>query len=507
MGETMTQGPYILAHDLGTTGNKATLFAAESGEAVATVFEGYGTTYAQPNWAEQDPADWQRALYQGTRRLLAKAAVAPAAIAAISFSGQMQGAVLVDVAGRPLRPAVIWADQRATAQAERIRQVCGAEAIYRLTGHRVSPAYTAAKVLWIKEHQPEVYRRAHRVLQAKDYAAFLLTGRFATDHSDASGTQVFDLAGRAWAGDVLDALGLERHLWPEAQPSTTVIGRVTAEAASASGLVAGTPVVIGGGDGACATVGAAAVQAGDVYTYIGSSAWIAVTMREPIIDPQQRIFNFAHLAPGYCFGVGTMQAAGGAYNWLAQILQGEATLRALDAQAATAPVGAGGVLFLPYLLGERSPYWNPLARGAFVGLSMSHGRAEVARAVLEGVAMNLGLILDILREQGVQADAMRLIGGGARSSLWRQIVADVYGLPILLPALSAEATSLGAAIAGGVGVGLFPSFDIAKQFIPAAEAEQPEPARGRRYRALKALFCEAYAALEPVFGQLASMRE
>jgi len=501
-----TRGHYILAHDLGTTGNKATLFAAESGETIASVFEGYGTAYAQPNWAEQDPADWARALYQGTRRLLAKAAVPPAAIAVVSFSGQMQGAVLVDVAGCPLRPAVIWADQRATAQAERIRQVCGAEAIYRLTGHRVSPAYTAAKVLWIKEHEPEVYRRAHRVLQAKDYAAFLLTGRLATDHSDASGTQLFDLVGRAWAGDVLDALGLERHLWPEAQPSTTVIGGVTAEAASASGLLTGTPVVIGGGDGACATVGAAAVQPGDVYNYIGSSAWIAVALQDPIIDPQQRIFNFAHLVPGYCFGVGTMQAGGGSYNWLAGLFHSEGDLHALDAEAATAPVGAGGVLFLPYILGERSPYWNPLARGALVGLSMSHGRAEVARAVLEGVAMNLGLILDILREQGVQADAMRLIGGGARSSLWRQIVADVYELPILLPALSAEATSLGAAIAGGVGVGLFPGFEVAKQLIPAANAEQPDPAHSRRYRALKGIFCETYAALEPVFGQLASLR-
>jgi xylulokinase len=503
----MPQNCYILAHDLGTTGNKATLFNADGGAAAST-FEAYETAYPRPNWAEQDAADWQRAVFQCTRRLLAQSSVPPGDVAVVSFSGHMQGALLVDREGLPLRPDIIWADQRATAQADRIRQTWGEEAIYRLTGHRVSAAYTAAKVLWVKDNQPDIYRRAHKVLQAKDYAAFLLTGTLATDYSDASGTQVFDLEGRRWADDVLRALGLAPALFPDAVPSTTVIGGVTAEAAAATSLLAGTPVVIGGGDGACATVGAGSVQEGDAYTYIGSSAWIALTTRHPIFDPQRRTFTFVHLVPDLYFPLGTMQAAGGAYGWLERLLRGEketSLYQEMDAQAATVPGGANGLLFLPYLLGERCPHWNPLARAAFVGLTMPHGRAELARAVLEGVAFNMRLILDALRAQGVRVEAMRLIGGGAQSAVWRQILADVYGLPILLPALTAEATSLGAAIAGGVGVGLFPDFSVARRLIPVAEAERPDPARSQRYDALYALFQQAYTSLEPIFEQLAAL--
>ena len=499
---------YILAHDLGTTGDKATLFD-EQGAAVAIVFEAYETHYPHPNWAEQDPADWQRAIFRGTRRLLARAAIPPGQVAAISFSGHMMGALLVDAQGAPLRSSIIWADQRAAAQAERICQTCGEEAIYRLTGHRVSAAYTAAKVLWVREHQPELYRRAAKVLQAKDYAAFLLTGEIATDYSDASGTQLFDLVGRRWASDVLAALDLRADLLPAIYPSTAVIGRVTPQAAAASGLLAGTPVVIGGGDGACATVGAASVREGDAYAYMGSSAWIALTARQPILDPQRRTFTFAHLDPQLYFPVGTMQAAGGAFDWLERLLRGaadeERLFKELDAQAAQVPAGAGGALFLPYLLGERSPHWNPLARGALVGLAMPHGRGEVARAVLEGVAMNLRLILDALCAQGVHLDALRLIGGCAKSALWRQILADVLDLPILLPALTSEATSLGAAIAGGVGVGLYPDFSVAGRLIPVAGAEHPDAGRVAHYDELCRVFQDAYEALAPVFARLAAL--
>ncbi len=506
----MSETHYILAHDLGTTGNKATLFDT-AGRAVASAFEGYETAYPRANWAEQDAADWRRAIFEGTRRLLARAAVPPGAVAAVSFSGHMQGALLVDRDGTPLRPHILWADQRATAQADQIRNICGEEAIYRLTGHRASAAYTAARVLWVKDNQPDVYRRTYKVLQSKDYAAYVLTGVFATDHSDASGTQVFDLVGRRWATDVLGALGLSPDLFPDAHPSSTVVGRITAEAAAATGLLSGTPVVIGGGDGACATVGAGSVQEGDTYTYIGSSAWIALTTAQPILDPQRRTFTYAHLVPDRYFPVGTMQAGGGAYDWLERILRGDDAgtpiYQAMDAQAATVPVGARGLLFLPYLLGERSPYWNPLARGAFVGLAMPHGRAELTRAVLEGVALNMRLILDALRGQGVQIEAMRLIGGGAKSAIWRQILADAYELPILLPKLAAEATALGAAIAGGVGVGLFSDFGVAHRLIPTEAAEQPDPANTRRYNALYPLFQKAYTALEPIFEQLAALGE
>lgn len=500
----MSRDTYILAHDLGTTGNKATLFDTR-GSIVAATVEAYNTAYPHPNWAEQDPADWQRAVFSSTRDLLEHSSVDAGHIAAISFSGHMQGAVFVDRAGAPLRPAIIWADQRATAQADRIRRLCGEDAIYRLTGHRVSAAYTAAKVLWVKEHQSEIYRQAHKVLQAKDYAAFLLTGTFATDYSDASGTQVFDLERRRWADDVLQTLELRPSLFPDVHPSTTVVGRITDEAAAATGLLAGTPVVIGGGDGACATVGAGSVREGDAYNYLGSSSWIALTTGRPIFDPQRRTFTFAHLDPELYFPVGTMQTAGGARDWLLRILGDEGD--ELTEAVAQVPAGAGGLLFLPYLLGERSPHWNPRARAAFVGLAMPHGRAELTRAVLEGVAFNLRLILDALLSQGMAVDAMRLIGGGARNPVWRQILADVYNLPILRLRLDAEATALGAAVAGGIGVGLFPDFGVARELVPATPAEQSDPARHARYEALYELFQQTYAVLEPIYERLAGLSE
>jgi xylulokinase len=497
---------FLLSHDLGTTGNKATLIDA-SGRPVASVFEGYATAYPQPNWAEQDARDWQRALINGTRRLLAQSAVAPNRIAAVGFSGHMQGALPVDADGAPLRPALIWADQRAVPQADFMARACGADRLYRITGHRVSPAYTAAKVLWVKDHQPEVYRRIGCVLQPKDYAAFLLTGLLATDYSDASGTQLFDLRQRQWSVELLGALGLPRAIFPDACPSTTVVGQVTRAAADLTGLMTGTPVVIGGGDGACATVGSGAVGEGDAYTYIGSSSWMAMSLREPLLDPLQRLVTFAHLDPALCFSLGNMQAAGGAFDWLERLFHDPATdgpmYAELDALAAPVPPGAGGVLCLPYLLGERSPHWDPRARAAFVGLAMSHGRAEMARAVLEGVAFNMRWILDVLRSQGAAITSMRVIGGGTRSALWRQILADAYGMPLLRPHLDAAATALGAAIAAGIGVGLFPDFSVAGRLIPVIEAEKPDPAAVAQYERLFPIFQNTYAALEPIFHELA----
>ena len=499
---------YLLAHDLGTTGNKATLFDVDEGAVAVSTFEPYPTFYPQAGWAEQDPADWQRAIWDCTRRLIAQAGIAPGAIAAVSFSGHMQGALLVDRQGAPLGRAIIWADQRATAQADFIGSVCGAEAVYRLTGQRLSPTYTAPKVLWVKEHLPAAYGQAHKVLQSKDYAAFLLTGEFGTDDSDASATLLFDLTERRWASQTMAALGLKADLFPEVHASTAVLGHVTPSAAALSGLLAGTPVVIGGGDGACATVGAGSVREGEAYAYLGSSSWIAVSTRRPIFDPQQRTFTLAHLMPGFCFPLGTMQSAGGSYAWLERLLHpgGEGQgLAALDALAANVPAGAGGLLFLPYLMGERSPYWNPLARGAFVGLAMPHGQAEAARAVLEGVALNLRLILNALRAQDVQISRLLLIGGGAKSAVWRQILADVLDLPVWLPSLTMEATALGAIVAGGVGVGLFADFSVMDRLISLREAEHPDLTRRAHYAALLDLFEQTYVALDPIFAGLARL--
>ncbi|MFW6189116.1 MAG: xylulokinase [Planctomycetota bacterium] len=496
---------YILAHDLGTSGDKATLFDRE-GRAVATSVGEYETDYPRPGWAEQDAADWWRAVRESTRGLLERAQAAPGEVAVVSFSGMMNGALAVDAAGQPLRPAIIWADQRATEEADRLAERCGTEAVYRTTGHRPGAVYSAAKVLWIKRNQPDLYRKTARFLQVKDYAAWRLTGEFATDYSDASSTNLYDLEGHRWAEDIAGAVGLDIGKFPPLRASDTVIGRVTADAARATGLAEGTPVVIGGGDGACATVGAGSVQPGDAYNCLGSSSWIAVTARRPLYDPEMRTFTFAHLDPELYFPTGTMQSAGGSLDWLEGLLRGdgeEGLHEQLCDAAAEAPPGAQGLLFLPYLMGERSPWWNPLARGAFVGLTRAHGRAEVARAVLEGVALNLRIILDALRGQGIEIDRMRLIGGGAQNAAWRQILADVYGLPLLRPARTREATALGAAVAGGVGVGIFEDFDAAREIVRMEPCETPDPERRRAYAPLYELFCEAYQSLEPIFNRLA----
>lgn len=494
----------ILAHDLGTTGNKALLFDAE-GSLLASAFEGYPTDYPQPGWAEQDPADWWRAVCYSTQKVLAESGCSPKDIAVVSFSGQMMSCLPVSAEGLPLRKAIIWADQRAEAEASWMAERLGAAEGYTITGHRLSASYTAAKLLWVRAKQPELYVRTFKVLQAKDYVVWKLTGVFATDYSDASGTNLFDLRSRRWSNEILSTLEIAPELLPIAVPSATVVGDVTRAAAEATGLIPRTPVVIGGGDGACATVGAGAVRPGIAYGYIGSSAWISSVSHEPLADPLCRLGNFAHPDPAYVFPTGSMQAAGGAYDWLERVLRGDDPGRLyqrLEHLVAAVEPGAKGLIFLPYLIGERSPYWNPRARAAFMGLSMAHGRAEMARAVLEGVAFHLRLILDVFKELGVGINALRLIGGGARSAVWRQIIADICGVPLLRPELSVEATSLGAAIAGGVGVGLYPDYHVADQLVQLASAEEPRPAVAARYDDLYGIFQHSYVALAPIYELL-----
>ena len=497
----------ILAHDLGTTGNKASLFDTR-GNLVDSAFVGYTTDYPRPGWAEQHPEDWWQAVCGSTREMLSDSGRQASEIRVISFSGEMMGCTPVDAAGRPLRSSIIWADQRAEAQADALAGRVGRERVYQITGHRVSSNYTAAKIMWLRDHQPDLYAQTRKILQAKDYIAFKLTGAYATDYSDASGTNLFDLRARRWSQEIVQAIGLDPDLLPPALPSSSVIGTVTRRAAGETGLVADTPVVIGGGDGACATVGAGVVTPSDAYNYIGSSSWISFVSREPLYDPQQRTFTFAHLDPDLVFPTGTMQCAGGSYDWLERLLRGDAETKLYDEMEALAvdvEPGAQGLVFLPYLIGERSPHWNPHARAAFVGLTMAHGRAEMARAVLEGVAYNLRIILDAFRDQGAPISALRLIGGGARSPLWRQILADVFDLPVLRPKLLVEATALGAAVAGGVGVGLYPDYSVAADMVHVDPGEEPQPAVAARYHELYPLFKGTYDALVGVYDRIAAI--
>ena len=495
----MTQRTFVLAHDLGTSGNKATLFDA-AGALIGSAFAGYNTRYPHPNWAEQDPADWWRAVCTATRQLLDATGVDPQAIAAVGFSGMMMGCLPVDAAGTPLRSCIIWADQRAQSEADYVAAQCGADEVYLRCGHRTSPAYIAPKILWVRTHQPDIYARAAKFLVPKDYVVHQLTGEFVTDYSDASGTLLFDLVARTWHQPFLDALEMTADQLPTPVPSSTVVGTVTPAAAAATGLAPGTPVVIGGGDGSCAGIGAGVIEPGTAYCVIGTSAWISVSTLAPVPDPQQRTMTFHHVHPARYAPMGVMQLAGGAREWAWKALADGAL--DLDAAAAQVPPGAHNLLFLPYLMGERSPWWNPQARGAFVGLGMEHDKAAMARAVLEGVGFGLGQILDALREQVPDIRAIRLIGGGGRSSLWPQILADIFQLPVHPLELTGEATSWGAAVAAGVGVGLY-DWSIAAARGVVAAVYTPDPVHAARYAELRPLFRESYLGLAPVYAKLA----
>jgi xylulokinase len=503
---------YILSHDLGTTGDKATLFSRE-GRLIASSFFPYETLYPRSGWAEQDPDCYWEAFCATTKSILEKAQVAPGSIAVVSFSGQMMAALPVDGKGKPLRNALIWADLRSTAQAEEVAQRVGEDEVYRITGHRLSASYSATKIMWIREHEPEVYRAAERFIHAKDFLVLKLTGNLCTDFSDATGMNLLDIRTLQWSEDLLEATGIARDKLPEMHESIEVVGTVTPDASSQSGLLKGTPVVIGGGDGPCATCGAGVVESGDAYIYLGTSTWIAMASDRPLLDPLKRTFTFNHFTRGLYMPAGTMQAGGGSFKWFRDVFgdveEAEAERQGLDVyevltrKAGAAPPGSDALLFLPYLMGERSPLWNPCARGCFIGLSMVHDKGHLIRSVLEGVAFNMRIIERALSEQGVEAESIRMIGGGAKSGLWRQIFADILEKPIDRLNFIDEATSIGAAIAGGVGVGIFHSLGEAAEFVQVEESTKPDPDRFPLYRRSYDLFRRSYEQLIGVFGDLA----
>ncbi|MBI9104949.1 MAG: xylulokinase [Spirochaetales bacterium] len=499
---------YLLAHDLGTSGNKATLFTVD-GELIKSITSAYDTHYSHGNWAEQNPDDWWKAVCDSTNELLA--GIDSDEIGSVCFSGQMMGCLPVDRHGRPLRTHLLYCDQRATVETENLLELISAEDIFRITGHRPSPSYAIEKLMWIKKNQPEIYRNTWKMVNAKDYMNFKLTGRIVTEHNDASGTNAFDLGTLDWSEPILKAAGIERDKLPESVPSTTVIGAVTGEAAKATGLRAGTPVVAGAGDGGCATVGIGSVKPGITYNYLGSSSWISTTSLKPVNDPEMQTFTWAHPVSGYLQPCGTMQTAGSSYSWLKEQIAkaesqeasrtGESAYEIINSLIEQSPPGANGILFLPYLLGERSPRWNPDAKGAFIGLSLEHKREDLFRSVLEGVTQNLGIILDIFKKE-VQIDEMLVIGGGARGAVWRQIMADVYGIPVSIPNYLEEATSMGAAIIGGVGADLLKSFDEVDKFISITGTTTPIEENVKIYKEMRPLFNEAYFSLEPLFSKL-----
>jgi len=499
----------LLAHDLGTSGNKATLFALD-GRLVASRTCSYQTHYFHGNWAEQNPDDWWQAVATSSRELLGT--VDPARIACVALSGQMMGCTPVDRQGRALRPSIIYCDQRAEDQAARIRSRIDPAEFYAIVGHRPSSSYSLAKLMWVRDQEPELFARIDKTLCAKDYINLRLTGEVATDYSDASGMNAFDLNTFRWSERLLELAEVDPALFPPARPSTDILGCVTRAAAEATGLAPGTPVAVGGGDGSCAGVGVGCVRPGTAYNYLGSSSWIALTVEKPIVDAQMRTMNWAHCVPGFLHPSGTMQAAGSSYQWLARELctaeaaeaaaSGRDVFELINAAIERSTPGAGGVVFLPYMLGERTPRWNPRAKGAFIGLSLATRRADVLRAVMEGITMNLGLIVGIFRRH-VPIDRMTVIGGGAKAGVWRQMMADIYDCRIERPNYLEEATSMGAAVIGGVACRAFADFDVIGRFLRTEDVVEPNRANQAVYRRLLPIFDRCYESLVGVYDDLA----
>jgi len=471
---------YILSHDLGTTGDKATLFSRE-GELVASTFTPYETFYPRAGWAEQDPRSYWEAFCRSTGSLLDKTKVKPSDIAVVSFSGQMMAALPVDGKGDALRNSLIWADLRSTKQAEELANRIGEDRVYRLTGHRLSASYSATKIMWIRDHEPDVYTAADKFIHAKDFVVSKLTGTLASDYSDASGMNLLDIGSLQWSEELLNATGIDRNKLPELHESTEVVGRVTPTASSRS------------------------------------APWMGMASDKPLIDPMKRTFTFNHFTRGLYMPAGAMEAGGGSFKWfkdaLGDLEQKEAedgggdVYELLTRKAEGVPCGSDGLLFLPYLMGERSPLWNPNARSCFIGLTMVHGKEHLIRSVLEGVAFNMRIIERALSEQGVQPESIRMIGGGAKSRVWRQIFADILEKPVERLNFIDEATSIGAAIAGGVGVGIFGSLREGAGFVKVEESTAPNSDHYPVYRRCYDLFRRSYEQLAGIFEELSRKGE
>src|SRR5579885_3401893 len=521
----------FLGIDVGTGGSRAVLIDESGGLVASATVEHEPFASPQTGWAEQDPRDWWRAAAEAGRAALARSGVGADEVACAGFSGQMHGSVLLDEGGEVLRPALIWCDQRTDAQCRSLTERVGAARLVELTLNPALTGFTLPKLLWVREQEPELWAKVRTVLLPKDYVRFRLMGERATDVADASGTLLFDVARRAWSRGMLEAAEIDESLLPRAFESPEVTGRVTAEGAAATVLREGTPVVAGAGDQAAGAVGMGIVRLGAVSATIGTSGVVFAATSRPALDRGGRVHTFCHAVPGRWHVMGVTQGAGLSLRWFrdrfgvsdaATRATGGATRPGLggatqatnedaraetggDANAVTrdpyellceeaslAPAGSDGVLWAPYLMGERTPHLDPRARAALVGLAASHTRSHVVRAILEGVAFSLRDTFEIFAEMSVPVERVRLGGGGARSALWRQIQADVYGREVETVEAE-EGAAYGAALLAGVGAGAWADVDAAcDSVVRVASMTEPDAessrALARQYRRFRALY-------------------
>ncbi len=498
----------LLGLDIGTTGARA-LLCDEHGRVLSVATAEYPLSTPQPLWSEQNPEDWWRGACDALRAIVAQAAVAPEQIRGLGLTGQMHGSVFLDEHDQVIRPALLWNDQRTAAECAEITARVGAERLIAIAGNPALTGFQAPKILWLRNHEPDRYARVAQVLLPKDYIRRRLTGISATDAADAAGTLLLDLRRRDWSDEILAALDIPRAWLPRVFEGPEVTGEVHPDVAAALGLPAGLPVIAGGGDNAAAAVGAGIVQSGIFSSSIGTSGVIFAHSDEIALDPHGRLHTFCHSVPGRYHLMAVTLAAGGSFRWFRD------TLRAVIGQhlgyddltnlAESVPPGAEGLIFLPHLSGERTPHLDPLARGAFIGLTARHTLAHMARAVMEGVVFSLRDGLEIMRNLGMAPGQIRVTGGGGKSPLWRQMQADIYATPVATLAAE-EGPAYGAALLAGVGAGLFRDVtDAVDRCVTLTASIAPNDRAVAQYDRVYAIYRDMYTALRDSMHRLAEV--
>lgn len=444
----------FLGLDVSTTGAKA-LLINEEGVVVSTATSPLALSAPHPLWSEQDPRDWWTGMVKSIRQILDQTRISSSDVAAIGLTGQMHGLVLLDQQGTVLRPAILWNDQRTGAQCDEIRSRIGREHLIQVTGNDALTGFTAPKILWVQQNEPGIYAQAKHILLPKDYIRFCLSGEYAMDKADGSGTILFDLKKRDWSPEVLSALNIPAEWLPPTYEGPAITGYVSAQSAAETGLLQGTPVVGGGGDQAAQAVGVGTVQPGIIALTLGTSGVVFASTESPLIEPEGRLHAFCHAVPGRWHFMGVMLSAAGSLQWYRDTIAPGVDFDTLVNEASAVKPGSEGLVFLPYLTGERTPHPDPLARGAWIGLTIRHTRAHLTRAVLEGVAFGIKDSFTLIQNAGLGAiEQVRISGGGARSPLWRQIIADILGVE-LVTVNTTEGAAFGAALLAAVGVNLF----------------------------------------------------
>lgn len=505
-------GTLFLGVDVGTTGAKVILLES-GGRVLAEALHEYPLSTPKPLWAEQDPEHWWQASARGIREVLAAVPGGAGSVACVGLTGQMHGLVLLDGGGRVLRPAILWNDQRTAAECATLTERVGAARVLELTGNPILPGFTAPKIEWVRRNEPEVFAAVEHVLLPKDYVRYRLTGEFHIDVADASGTSLLEVGARRWSDEMLAAAEVPPAWMPEVHESPSVCALVTAE--NESGLATGTRVVAGAGDQAAQAIGAGVVEEGLVSATIGTSGVVFAASDRYRVDPHGRLHAFCHAVPGKWHLMGVVLSAGGSLRWHRDVLcpeeislareQGCDPYELMTASAAQVAPGCDGLIFLPYLTGERTPHPDPHARGGFVGLTLRHERAHLTRAVMEGVTFALRDSFELMRDLGLSFDQVRASGGGANSPFWRQMMADVFGTQIATTSVTLGA-AYGAALLAGVGAECFESVEAAsRQAVQVLTTLEPEPAAAAIYDRVHARYRELYPALKPDFQAAATL--